>query len=90
DYSAGYQLLLLVVWFLFVFLPGDLLYRVPSERLLFVRRISAMFSRSGVCAGAVMFEAYRHIVSDTNHARRSCMLDLLESVRHYYVHGGFT
>ncbi len=38
----------------------------------------------------VMFEAYRHIVSDTNQARRSYMLDLLESVRHDYVHGGYT
>jgi hypothetical protein len=37
-----------------------------------------------------MFEAYRHIVSDTNQARRSYMLDLLESVRHDYVHGGYT
>jgi hypothetical protein len=35
-----------------------------------------------------MFEAYRHIVSDTNQARRSCMLDLLESVRQDYVQGG--
>ena len=31
-----------------------------------------------------------HIVSDTNQARRSYMLDLLESVRHDYVHGGYT
>ncbi|MCC8233283.1 hypothetical protein LNK53_25840, partial [Enterobacter mori] len=38
----------------------------------------------------VMFEAYRHIVSDTNQSRRSYMLDLLESVRHDYVHGGYT
>ena len=52
----------------------------PDERLLFVRMISAMLRRSGGDAGAVMFEAYRHIVSDTNQARRSCMLDLLESV----------
>ena len=59
----------------------------PDERLLFVRMISAMLRRSG---GAVMFEAYRHIVSDTNQARRSYMLDLLESVRHDYVHGGYT
>lgn len=59
----------------------------PDERLLFVRMISAMLRRSGGDAGAVMFEAYRHIVSDTNQARRSCMLDLLESVRHDYVHG---
>ena len=44
-----------------------------------------MLRRSGGDAGAVMFEAYRHIVSDTNQARRSCMLDLLESVRHDYV-----
>ena len=58
----------------------------PDERLLFVRMISAMLRRSGGDAGAVMFEAYRHIVSD----RRSCMLDLLESVRHDYVHGGYT
>lgn len=49
----------------------------PDERLLFVRMISAMLRRSGGDAGAVMFEAYRHIVSDTNQARRSCMLDLL-------------
>ena len=62
----------------------------PDERLLFVRMISAMLRRSGGDAGAVMFEAYRHIVSDTNQARRSCMLDLLESVRHDYVHGGYT
>ena len=61
-----------------------------DERLLFVRMISAMLRRSGGDAGAVMFEAYRHIVSDTNQARRSCMLDLLESVRHDYVHGGYT
>ena len=62
----------------------------PDERLLFVRMISAMLRRSGGDAGAVMFEAYRHIVSDTNQARRSYMLDLLESVRHDYVHGGYT
>ena len=37
----------------------------PDERLLFVRMISAMLRRSGGDAGAVMFEAYRHIVSDT-------------------------
>ncbi len=43
----------------------------PDERLLFVRMISAMLRRSGGDAGAVMFEAYRHIVSDTNQARRS-------------------
>ena len=60
----------------------------PDERLLFVRMISAMLRRSGGDAGAVMFEAYRHIVSDTNQARRSCMLDLLESVRQDYVQGG--
>ena len=35
----------------------------PDERLLFVRMISAMLRRSGGDAGAVMFEAYRHIVS---------------------------
>ena len=52
--------------------------------------IAAMLRRSGGDAGAVMFEAYRHIVSDTNQARRSYMLDLLESVRHDYVHGGYT
>ena len=34
----------------------------PDERLLFVRMISAMLRRSGGDAGAVMFEAYRHIV----------------------------
>ena len=68
----------------------------PDERLLFVRMISAMLRRSGGDAGAVMFEAYRHIVSDTNQARRSYMLDmldlldLLESGRHDYVHGGYT
>ena len=38
----------------------------PDERLLFVRMISAMLRRSGGDAGAVMFGAYRHIVSDTN------------------------
>lgn len=66
--------------------------RFPNgpQRLLFVRMISAMLRRSGGDAGAFMFEAYRHIVSDTNQARRSYMLDLLESVRHDYVHGGYT
>jgi hypothetical protein len=73
---------------MFGFSPGELMNLCPDERLLFVRMISAMLRRSGGDAGAVMFEAYRHIVSDTNQARRSCMLDLLESVRHDYVHGG--
>lgn len=78
---------------MFGFSPGELMSLCPDERLLFVRMISAMLRRSGGDAGAVMFEAYRHIVSDTNQARRSYMLDLLdllESVRHDYVHGGYT
>ncbi|MDJ1587244.1 hypothetical protein QNN67_15330 [Listeria monocytogenes] len=75
---------------MFGFSPGELMNLCPDERLLFVRMISAMLRRSGGDAGAVMFEAYRHIASDTNQARRSCMLDLLESVRHDYVHGGYT
>nr|WP_259408510.1 hypothetical protein [Citrobacter werkmanii] len=76
--------------FMFGFSPGELMNLCPDERLLFVRMISAMLRRSGGDAGAVMFEAYRHIVSDTNQARRSYMLDLLESVRHDYVHDGYT
>ncbi|EEB9883043.1 TPA: hypothetical protein NV767_004318 [Escherichia coli] len=59
----------------------------PDERLNFVQMISAMLRRSGGDAGAVLFEAYRHIVSDTDQARRTYMLDLLESVRKDYVQG---
>ena len=59
--------------FMFGFSPGELMNLCPDERLLFVRMISAMLRRSGGDAGAVMFEAYRHIVSDTNQARRSYM-----------------
>ncbi|WP_257903357.1 hypothetical protein [Salmonella enterica] len=84
------QLTLIDGCFMFGFSLGELMNLCPDERLLFVRMISAMLRRSGGDAGAVMFEAYRHIVSDTNRARRSCMLDLLESVRHDYVHGGYT
>ncbi|EME2028223.1 hypothetical protein AAAW60_004373 [Cronobacter sakazakii] len=62
----------------------------PDDRLIFVQMISAMLRRSGGDVGGVMFEAYRKIISDTNDVRRSCMLDLLESVRHDYVHGGYT
>jgi hypothetical protein len=45
----------------------------------FVRMISAMLRRSGGDAGAVMFEAYRHIVSIPI-SSSFYMLDLLESV----------
>ena len=46
---------------MFGFSPGELMNLCPDERLLFVRMISAMLRRSGGDAGAVMFEAYRHI-----------------------------
>ncbi|WP_257903420.1 hypothetical protein [Salmonella enterica] len=84
------QLTLIDGCFMFGFSLGELMILCPDERLFFVLMISAMLRRSGGDAGAVMFEAYRHIVSDTNQARRSCMRDLLESVRHDYVHGGYT
>jgi hypothetical protein len=73
---------------MFGFSPGELVNLCPDERLIFVQMISAMLRRSGGDAGGLMFEAYRHIVSDTNRARRSCMLDLLESVRQDYIQGG--
>ena len=85
-FTADVNRWVLHVWFF----TRELMSLCPDERLLFVRMISAMLRRSGGDAGAVMFEAYRHIVSDTNQARRSYMLDLLESVRHDYVHGGYT
>ena len=66
---------------MFGFSPGELVNLCPDDRLIVVQMISAMLRRSGGDAGSVMFEAYRHIVSDTNQARRSYMLDLLESVR---------
>jgi hypothetical protein len=73
---------------MFGFSPGELVNLCPDERLIVVQMISAMLRRSGGDAGGLMFEAYRQIASDTNEARRSCMLDLLESIRKDYVQGG--
>lgn len=73
---------------MFGFSPGELVNLCPDDRLIVVQMISAMLRRSGGDAGSVMFEAYRQIVSDNDASRRSCMLDLLESVRLHYVQGG--
>ncbi|WP_219564302.1 hypothetical protein, partial [Salmonella enterica] len=64
------QLTLIDGCFMFGFSIGELMNLWPDERVLFVRMISAMLRGLGGDAVAVMFEAYRHIVSDTNQARR--------------------
>ncbi len=68
---------------MFGFSSGDLM-TLDDERHLFVSVVSGWLRRAGD-AGAMMLDAYRQILSETEPAVRTVMLEFLESVRIHYI-----
>ncbi|MDL0032837.1 hypothetical protein, partial [Enterobacter hormaechei] len=56
-----------------------------DERHLLVSVVSGWLRRAEGDAGAMMLDAYRQILSETEPAARAVMLEFLESVRIHYV-----
>ncbi|KPS90813.1 hypothetical protein AN697_28245 [Enterobacter cloacae subsp. cloacae] len=56
-----------------------------DERHLLVSVVSVWLRRAEGDAGAMMLDAYRQILSETEPAARAVMLEFLESVRIHYV-----
>ncbi|MFT3512829.1 hypothetical protein ACMWFI_27680 [Klebsiella pneumoniae] len=65
---------------MFGFSSGDLM-TLDDERHLFVSVVSGWLRR----AGGMMLDAYRQILSETEPAVRTVMLEFLESVRIHYI-----
>ncbi|WP_258961724.1 hypothetical protein, partial [Klebsiella pneumoniae] len=59
--------------------------RPHDERHLLVSVVSVWLRRAGGDAGAMMLDAYRQILSETEPAVRTVMLEFLESVRIHYI-----
>ncbi|MBE0008109.1 hypothetical protein FOT53_24485 [Citrobacter freundii] len=56
-----------------------------SKRLSTASVVSVWLRRAGGDAGAMMLDAYRQILSETEPAVRTVMLEFLESVRIHYI-----
>lgn len=74
---------------MFGFSSGALMTLSDDERHLLVSVVSVWLRRAGGDAGgdagAMMLDAYRQILSDTEPAVRTVMLEFLESVRIHYI-----
>jgi uncharacterized caspase-like protein len=68
---------------MFGFSSGALM-TLDDERHLLVSVVSVWLRRAGD-AGAMMLDAYRQILSETEPAVRTVMLEFLESVRIHYI-----
>lgn len=66
---------------MFGFSSGALMTLSDDERHLLVSVVSVWLRR----AGAMMLDAYRQILSETEPAVRTVMLEFLESVRIHYI-----
>ncbi|WP_235028993.1 hypothetical protein, partial [Mycoplasmoides pneumoniae] len=64
---------------------GALMTLRDDERHLLVSVVSVWLRRAGGDAGAMMLDAYRQILSETEPAVRTVMLEFLESVRIHYI-----
>jgi uncharacterized caspase-like protein len=69
---------------MFGFSSGALMTLSDDERHLLVSVVSVWLRRAGD-AGAMMLDAYRQILSETEPAVRTVMLEFLESVRIHYI-----
>ena len=70
---------------MFGFSSGALMTFNDDERHLLVSVVSGWLRRAEGDAGAMMLDAYRQILSETEPATRAVMLEFLESVRIHYV-----
>ena len=70
---------------MFGFSSGALMTLSDDERHLLVSVVSVWLRRAGGDAGAMMLDAYRQILSETEPAGRTVMLEFLESVRIHYI-----
>jgi uncharacterized caspase-like protein len=69
---------------MFGFSSGALMTLSDDERHLLVSVVSGWLGRAGG-PGAMMLDAYRQILSETEPAVRTVMLEFLESVRIHYI-----